>query len=74
METERIGENKQGQPVRFVIDEGFRLYKIIEENRLAFHGICKLYSDCVHRHFGHPITIVDGYIQEPSTKDKIHIR
>ncbi|KAL5013752.1 hypothetical protein ScPMuIL_008022 [Solemya velum] len=58
--------------MKYVFDGGSLLQKLPWPEGHTFSGICKLYADYVHRRYGSPTIVFDGYMT--STKDVTHQR
>ena len=62
--VESVSENDE-----IVLDSGYLLHQLIWEKESTFRDIVSKYVHYVDSHYGQCTVVLDGYCENPSTKD-----
>ncbi|KAK3104651.1 hypothetical protein FSP39_007130 [Pinctada imbricata] len=63
-----------GRNIRYVIDGGWQLHRILWPKDSSYASICSSYVDFVKKRYGKATIVFDSYPNEPTTKDVAHLR
>ena len=59
---------------QYILDGGALIHRLPWPQGSTYDGVCQMYVNHAKQIYGTAVIVIDGYTNEPSTKDAIHLR
>ena len=66
-------QQEPSEDVQYVLDGGALLHRLPWPQGSIYDDVCQMYVNHVKQRYGTAVLVFDGYTNEPSTKDAIHL-